>query len=306
MPKPAPTLYDVLGVKPDVKHHELTFLFDRQMAARRREDAPPDQKAETALRGAFEVLSDPDRREAYDRKLAAERLRPALVPRKGIVAAALVLVVAGAGTGYVMMGKSAPPAGASALALEGIVSNAAVALARLQSTDMSGQSKSAGLAFAIEEGVMVSSCEHLVANAQLAVTILSRVAPARLAIAHETLGLCKLDVKGVGSWPLRVAPGEARAGDVVYATAVNAVGEVSLKQARVKAVREEQGARVVETTVVPAVGGAPLLDSQGRVVAVASRARHVMLPKSWSDAPPKDGPNGPISQPPPPRPPQGS
>jgi len=284
MPKKPRTLYEVLGVKPDVKHHELTFLYDRQMAARRREDAPPDQKAETAMRAAFDVLSDPDRREAYDRELAAARIKPSFGPAQGAMAAGFVLVVA-AGIAFFVMKKPAESVGATAPALENISANATTAVGRLQSTDMSGQSKAAGLAFAIDEGVMVASCEHITANTQLIVNVVARMAPARLASTNEALGLCKLDVKGTGSWPLRVASAETRAGDVVYATHVNAVGEVSLKETRVKAVRDDQGARVVDTTTVPAVGGAPLLDTQGRVVAVASHSRHVMLPKSWTDAP---------------------
>jgi hypothetical protein len=68
------------------------------------------------------------------------------------------------------------------------------------------------------------------------------------------------------------------------------VGEVVLKEGKVKRVAPAPSGRIVESTLTPAVGGAPLLDAFGRVVAVATTGggepRHVLLPASWRDAPP--------------------
>jgi hypothetical protein len=77
---------------------------------------------------------------------------------------------------------------------------------------------------------------------------------------------------------------------VVYATLVNAVGEVSLKESRVMSVTEGSAGKVVDTTITPKVGGAPLLDVTGRVVAVASNSRNVVLPRNWTEAPPPSAP----------------
>lgn len=284
------TLYEILGVKPNVKHHELTFLYDRLTSARKREDAPPNQKADTAQRNAFEILSDPDRREAYDRELAAERLKPSFGRKQGILASVVVLAVAGGLAWYATKRTTAEPL-AHARPLEQIKEEAGIAVARLQSTDMSGVTKSAGLAFAIDSGVMVASCDHITANVQLTVNLTPRVAPARLTQADEQLGLCRIEVKGAGSWPLRVAAKEVRAGEVVYATQVNAVGEVTLQEGRVKAVLEAKGGREVQTTLDKSVSGAPLLNVEGQVVAVASRSRHVVLPRAWVETPRADSSN---------------
>ncbi len=284
MAKEQRTHYETLGVKPNVKHHELTFLYDRLMSARKREDAPPDQKADTALRNAFDVLSDPDRREAYDRELALARLKPPSGRRNQVIAVAFVVLV-GAGVGWYAMKRGTPEPLAHARPVEQVKEEANLAVARLQSTDMSGATKPAGLAFAIDNGVMVASCDHITANVQLTVNLTPRVAAARLTQADEQLGLCRLEVKGAGSWPLRVAAKEVRAGEIVYATQVNAVGEVSLNEGRVKAVLEAKGGREVQTTLDKSVSGAPLLNVEGQVVAVTSHSRHVVLPRAWVEAP---------------------
>ena len=91
-----PTHYETLGVKPDAKHNDIGLAYNRLVRARKRDDAPPDLKYETGLREAFEVLSDLDRREAYDRELAAARLKPAFGAKQGALAAVVVAAMAGA------------------------------------------------------------------------------------------------------------------------------------------------------------------------------------------------------------------
>ena len=305
MAKNKPTHYEVLGVKPGAKHNDIGLAYNRLMAARRKENAPPDLKGESAAREAFEVLSDLDRRAAYDRQLAGARLKPAFGARQGAFAAAVVLLAAG-GIYYFTLKRPAqeaaqpqgrPPAEIAAAATS--------AVGRLHSTDMSGQTKPVGLAFAIGAGVMVASCEGIVPNAQLVVNLNPRMAPARVTMTDEALGLCKLEVDGAGSLPLSISSVEARAGDTVYATSVNAVGEVVLKEGKVKRVAPAARGKVVEITVAdnPAGAGAPLLDVHGRVVAVATQAegqaRHVVIPAAWTDAPrPAGAPAAPSTPPP--------
>lgn len=290
-----PTLYQVLGVKPDVKHHEITFLYDRRISALRREEAPPDTRVESAMREAFEVLSDPERRAAYDHELARERMRPAFGRWQAVAAMAFIVLVAGGVGGYYLLRASPAPGAADAASLANIANQASAAVGRLQVIEMSGATRPAGLAFAIDDGVMIASCGNIAPTVALSVKLALRVAPARLASSDAALGICKLDVKGAGSWPLRLAGG-VRAGDVVYATAVDAVGQVSLREARVKALLTVAGGRIVDTTIAPSAEGAPLLDAQGRVVAVASNARYVMLAASWA-LPPVLEPSQPASVP---------
>lgn len=291
MRNPQPTHYAVLGVKPGAKHHDIGLAYNRLVAARRREDAPPDLKGDARLREAFEVLSDLGRRAAYDKQLAAARLKPAFGAGPATVAAVGVVALAGA-IYYFSIKRPADEAGRVVGRTPAEIATAAApAMGRLLSIDMSGQSRPMGLAFAIDSGVMVASCHGMTPNSQLVVNLHPRQVPARVTMTDEALGLCKLEVEGAGTWPLSVSSAEARAGDVVYGVSVNAVGQVVLKEGRVKRVALAPGGKVIESTVPanPDAAGAPLLDVYGRVIAVAARAdgleRHVVIAAGWTDAP---------------------
>jgi hypothetical protein len=304
MPKPAATLYEVLGVKPDAKHHEIGIAFNRAMSARRREDAVPDPRGEVELRKAFEVLSDLDRRDEYDRSLAVKRLKPAFGVGQGLIALAAAGAIGAAIWWFTIKRPADLAAKPVGRAPQEIAAEATSAVARLSSVDMSGTVKPLGLAFAIDEGVMVTACHGIAPNALLTVNMNPKEVPARITMTDEALGLCKLHVSTAGVSPLKISGTEARAGDVVYGTSVNAVGEVVLKEGKVKRVAPATSGKVVESTLAPALGGAPLLDAYGRVIAVTTlgpgEGRHVLLPASWRDAPPP--PSSPASGAPTPMP----
>ncbi|MES6854826.1 J domain-containing protein, partial [Cutibacterium acnes] len=67
----SPTLYEVLGVAPDATDTQLKTAW-RLAAKATHPDAGGDPQAFTAARHAWEVLSDPARRTAYDADLAGE------------------------------------------------------------------------------------------------------------------------------------------------------------------------------------------------------------------------------------------
>jgi hypothetical protein len=283
------TLYEVLGVKPNAKHNDIGLAYNRLMRAAKREDAVPDLKYETRLREAFEVLSDLDRREQYDRQLAGARLKPTFGAKGAVFAAVVVVALAGGIYYFTVMKPAAETAKPVGKSPQEIAAAATPAVGRLHSIDMNGQTKEAGLAFAIESGVMVASCHTIAPQATLKVNMNPRLVLARVITTDEALGLCKLEVEGAGSWPLTVSSAEPRGGDIVYAASVNAVGEVVLKEGRVKHVEAGQRGRIIESTVPASIGGAPLLDVYGRVVAVSTqsdgRDRHVAIPSGWTDAP---------------------
>ena len=287
-----PTYYELLGVKPGAKHNDIHLAYNRKVRAARRDDAIPDLKYETKLHEAFAVLSDLDKRDAYDKQLAAARLKPSF-GRKGAAIAAVFTAALGGGIYYYTLKKPADEAARQpGKSKEEIAAAATTAMGRLQAMDMGGQVKNAGVAFAIDSGVMVTSCEHIAPNMQLTVNMMPRMVPARLVMTDEALGLCKLEVDGAGSWPLSVSSAESRAGDVIYGTSVNAVGEVVLTEGRVKRVAVgERGNKLIESTIPAdkAPDGAPLLDIYGRVVAVATQSagqdRHVVIPPAWTDPP---------------------
>jgi hypothetical protein len=288
------THYEVLGLKPEAKHTEVGLAYNRRLAAAKREDAPPDKHGEAVLREAFEVLSDLDRRAEYDRELLAAKLKPSFGIKQGAIAAVFVVIIVGGISWYILKREADNVVKVKGRTPAEIAAAATPAVGRLTSTDMSGQSKAIGLAFAIDSGVMVASCDGIEPNMQLTVNMNPRVLPARLTMTDEGRGLCRLDATGAGTWPLSVAGTDARAGDIVYATSVNAVGEVMLKEGRVKSVVRNGPVATIDASVVPATSGAPLLDTHGRVVGVvtivAGNARHMVLPKAWTEAPKSSAP----------------
>jgi len=292
MSKRNPTYYELLGVKPNAKLNDIHLAYNRAVRATKRDDTMPDLKYETKLNEAFAVLSDLDQRDAYDKKLAGDRLKPSF-GAKGAAIAAVFVAALGGGIYYYTLRKPADEAARQpGKSKEEIAAAATTAMGRLQAMDMGGQVKNAGLAFAIDSGVMVASCEHIAPNTQLTVNMTPRMVPARLTMTDEALGLCKLEVDGAGSWPLSVSSVEAKARDVIYGTSVNAVGEVVLTEGRVKRVATgERGNRIIEATIAAdkAPDGSPLLDIYGRVVAVAAHSagqdRHVLLPHAWTNPP---------------------
>ena len=290
---PPETLYDALGVARDARHADIVRAYDRLSAEFHKDSSPPDPRREARIREAFEALSDEGSRAAYDEILAfdaAASKRKRVVAIAGIATAAAV-VATGAWL-YLRRDSSQEKARLAVMEFHAEVVNS---VGRVQSIDMSGKATPTGLAFTVAKGFMATTCEGLSPGSQLVVTIGTRPVPARIAMADEALGLCKLAVDGAGSWPLRVGSSQPRAGDKVYAVDVNTTGDAVLVEGAVKRVTAVAPAVYVEASVPVAagMGGRPLLDRHGRVVAVATArqpgapARHVFLPPGWgAESPP--------------------
>ena len=63
-------LYDVLGVAPDASEEEIRKAYKKQSLANHPDKIPGDENASMRFQevaGAYETLSDPDARAAYDR-----------------------------------------------------------------------------------------------------------------------------------------------------------------------------------------------------------------------------------------------
>lgn len=287
MPAPRQNYYDLLGIPRTAKVTDVGRAYKRHKSDMRKEDAAPDARRAALLDEAYETLSDPDRRAAYDASLVAT------VRRKGtrgaaVWGSAIVLGTVATVAAYFAL-RPLPERPTGARSMEDIASAASLAVGRVQRLDISGNATPIGLAFAIDDGVMVTSCHGVSPTAQLVVNLAPRLSPARVAAVDERLGLCKLAAEGVGSRPLTMSGAMPRAGETVYATRVNAVGEVALIEGRVKRIVAEPNGNVIEATipVVPERAGGPLLDVYGRVVAVASfshadgQGRNMAMPAAW-------------------------
>lgn len=289
MTAPRESLYEALGVASDARPGEIARAYERLVADFALDTTPPDPRREARIREAFQVLADEARRAEYDRSLAAGGAparadgRTRLAATVG-VAAALVVALA-----WYFSGPGEAPGNPGRPSSE-IQAEIGGSVGRVRAIDLSGRAAETGFAFTVAEGVMATTCDGLAPGAQIVVTIGSRAVPARIAEADESLGLCKLAVEGAGSWPMPLAGGGPGVGERVYAAGLGASGDVVLAEGVVKRVATEGALRIVEAAVpgVPAMGGRPLLDAQGRVVGVASAAqpggsaRYVMVPAGWA------------------------
>lgn len=311
MPPSAPDYYGILGVPRDAKLTDIGRAYNNLKAAQKRDDTPPDPRREALIEEAFRELADPERREAHDRSLVTRKAAPS---GKWLGVAAGV-AIAGAAAAYFLVGgpSSAPQAPGRPMAE--ILAEASRAVGRVDAFEMSGRSTALGLAVVVEPGVLVTHCAGIAPGAQIAVNLAPRSVPARVALADEALGLCKLAVEGAGSWPLAVSGAEPRAGDRAYAASLSAAGEVLLAEGTVKRVVAESGTRFIETSMPVAAGaaGGPLLDAHGRIVGIAAgsnaagEGRHRVLPADWlaraqapaasSAAPAPGSPTQPLSRP---------
>lgn len=287
MPVPNKTYYDALGIPRTAKHTDVGRAYNRLRSEMQKEHAAPNPKGAAYLKEAYDTLSDLDRRAAYDETLLKAG-RKQKTKRGGTWVGAIVLgTLAIVGGWFYLNPTRERPEGARTT--QDIAAAASLAVARLQRIDMSGSATPIGLAFAVGEDTLVTSCHGIAPGAQLIVNLAPRVSPARVATVDEGAGLCKLAVDGMGSKPLLLSGKAPRPGETVYATKVNAVGEVSLIEGRVNRIVAEPQGTMIDATIPISTerAGGPLLDVYGRVVAVASfsnpdgKGRHMTVPVAW-------------------------
>ncbi len=268
MPTPRRTHYDELGVSRDAKAADIERAYRKYRTQADMITAAPDRVRDNRVKSAYETLSNADKRAIYDLVLAGpERKRRS----KGVIAASLGVVALAAAAGAAYLLQPAPPRAPGTLAIEEITHRASLAVNRVDSTDISGKAAPVGIAFAIDDGTVATTCNGITPMSVLTLFLPPRAIPVKVAQVDENLGLCKLSANGIGSRPLPVTRAEPRPGDTVYMTKVNAVGEVGLVEARVKRVVPSPRGAVIETTipVLPDRQGGPVLDTRGHVVGVA-------------------------------------
>jgi hypothetical protein len=285
------TLYEVLGVNRSASPGDIVRAYRTKRAQLLvGTTTTEDQQHANLVHEAYEVLSDPQKRAAYDASLRDKGfLRPEVVARRKVPkyaiaggAAAAVLVIA-------LLAYWRWNAGPDASIPQEIVASVATAVGRLERLDMQGKATPLGHAFAIDQGVMVSTCPSSVANTQLVVAFgPRRAAVARVDQPDKSRNVCKLAVVGAGSWPLTISREEPKVGAKVFAAVINANGEAAIVDGKVKSLIPAEGGRAIEFSVpvTPAMSGAPLIDVYGRVVGImatqhAYGSRNVALPAPW-------------------------
>ena len=286
------TLYDVLDLPRDSDATAIALAHKRARAELARETTAPDSRRAALLHEAYEVLSDPARRAAYDASLNVPEEIGRPRTRRPLWVGATAGTVALAAALYFTFHSPATPMSEKdrARSPEEILATAGFSVGRVESIGVSGQSAVAGLAVAIDEGVMVTTCHGLAAGAQLLVRLTERTAPARIAMVDEQHDLCKLSVEGAGSRPLALATGAPRAGAAVYTVSFAGDKQV-VRRATIKSILATPKGNMIEVSipVSPGASGGPLVDDAGRLVGIMTSysdfaaGRSVALPAALLD-----------------------
>jgi hypothetical protein len=304
------TLYEILGVPRDANPLDIGLAHQRRVAEMRRA-VPHDPSAEALVQQAYEILSNPGRRAAYDAQLitaaersaASEQATPDFeigedeskrkIPVAAIAIGAAVILV---GAFLAMRTPSAPkppepvaeapkpeppPPPKPRTAAE-ILGSAAASTGRVMAYSMSGKATPIGLATSTETGSMVTTCHAITAGGSLVVKVGKEQFPADLTTTDEVLDLCRLSLPGYATPPVKVSADAPKAGDKIYTLALDGKGELTAAEGTVKAIR---GKLIELTTPVPATGsGAGVFDQYGALLGIATAPHdqgasvHVAIP----------------------------
>ena len=256
MAAPKQNLYQILGIDHDANELDIGLAYQRRNYELDR-DGKTDDNSVALIRQAFEVLSDPKRRAAYDATLTTQREKaaaalqaqaPDLVldggeeeaeEKKNLllpIAAAVAIVAVGLYFVFKPAAESpqaqapaeaAPPKPAAppppqALDAQQILGNASFNAGQLLSYEMSGRAVPVGLVIAVEPNAVVTTCHGIPGNSQPVVKVGKDANSATMTVSDEELDLCKLTVANLVVRPVTVAQEEAKVGDKVFVLGANA------------------------------------------------------------------------------------
>jgi S1-C subfamily serine protease len=305
MAQPKKTLYQILGVAREATPEQISLAHEMK-TAEMQHARPPDPSGVALVQQAYEILSSPERRAAYDASLvtAAERAAAAqqapdlevdaedaedadkkrkmrLMAMVGGMAVVLILLFlafrpkaphAPPPEPVAEAPKPAPPPPPKLRTGGEILADASTSSGQLLSYSMSGAATPIGMALEIEQGQVVTTCHGIPAGAKIVVKVGAQVLPADLNITDEELDLCRMSVAGFTTPPLKVAAEDAKAGDKVFAVGMNAKGELAATEGTVKQVRATPAGKVLELSMPVAASGSGggVFNDQGQLVGIAT------------------------------------
>jgi S1-C subfamily serine protease len=300
------TLYEILEVPADAGPEDIAHAHERKVLEIKRATTF-DPSSAAFVKQAFEVLSDPKRRAAYDASLVTSAERAAATAQSSAdldlsaEAAAddrarkirLLGAVGGMALIFIVLfmvfrPRTPPPAPAPEPVAEApkpaapppprlrtgseILADAATSSGQVLSYSMSGQATPLGMAVEVEAGQMVTTCHGIPAGSKLVVKVGKDAMPADLAITDEDLDLCRLSIPGFTTPPLKLAAEDAKAGDKVFVVGMNANGEMAATEGKVNQLRPTAAGPVLDVSVpiAASASGGGVFNDRGQLVGIAT------------------------------------
>lgn len=260
------TLYDVLGVPPTARNTDIARAFNRLKADQQREDVSPDARLMAQAQVAFDTLSDPARRDAYDASLA----RAASKSRVPMWTAIGVAIAVAAGGGYFATNRARVADVPKPMAREEVLKEVGPYVGELKGALMSGEVKAIGEAVVVAEDRMATSCKGFMPGAQLTMKVGDYSTTASLTRADEALDVCVLAVASMGT-PVKLRQNMPAPRAAVHAIVVDASGKPQVRQATISGfVDDANGTLMQVSSAVPLPNGTPVFDDQARLAGIVT------------------------------------
>lgn len=265
------TLYDVLGVKPDAKTTDITRGYKKIVSKLESIDAAPDPRLAARAKVAYETLSDPDKRDEYDKSLrVAATKKPAR--RAAALAAGIAALVAAAIVASMYATRSKEAEAAGPLTAGQILALGESVALPMEETRISGEVAHTGVAVATGKYEMVTPCHTLAAGAQILVGTGAKATHADMERADVERDICMLRVKDSNDVVAKLRGSDPVAGEKVYTVVRMGPKPSELREGHVSRVLPDaKGGKAYEIVVPGTIpNGSPLLDARGNIVGIVT------------------------------------
>lgn len=266
-----PTHYEILRVRPTAMTTDINNAYKRITKEMESEHAVPDARLAARVKLAYEVLSDPETRAAYNETLrAAAEKRP---QKRGVAVAAGVVVLAVAGFGaWKYMGRAKEAAPVPPLAPEQILAIGDKIALPMEETRISGEVAQAGVAVATGTNEAVTPCHTLIAGAQIMIGTAARASRADMARADAERDICVLRLKDSNETFAKVRPGDLPPGEKVFTVVHMGAKPSELREGHVvRPIPDAKGGTAYEIILPGTVpNGSPLLDVHGELAGIVT------------------------------------
>jgi hypothetical protein len=262
-----PTHYEILRVKPSAKTMDINRAYKRLTKEMESETAAPDARLAARAKVAFEILSDPDKRDAYDQSLRTAAVKRPARRWIGVVAGIATLgAVAVVASMYAARSKEAEAA--APLPPEKLVALGEQVSLPMEELRISGEVARTGVAVATGPNEMVTPCHTLAAGAQITVGLGARTTHADMARADIDRDICMLRVKDSNEVVAKLRGSDPAPGEKVYAVVRAGAKPSELHEGHVsRVIADPKGGKAYEVVIPGAIpNGSPLFDAHGNVV----------------------------------------